>query len=72
MRLSLADMIEHGEDVIGGAGLRIGRNMLGHVRRRETARIEGDRAIALAEMAHLRLPAAPIAGEFMNEDHGVT
>ena len=31
MRLLFADRIEHGEDVIGGAGLRIGRHMLGHI-----------------------------------------
>ena len=31
MRLPLADVIEHGEDIVGGAGLRIGGDMLRHV-----------------------------------------
>jgi len=70
MRLPLADVIEHGEDIVGGAGLRIGGDMLRHVGRWEAARVERDGAIALAKMAHLRLVAAQIAGKFVNQDHG--
>ena len=70
MRLLLADRIEHGEDIVGGARLRIGRDLLGHVRRRKAARVEGNRAIALAEMPQLRLETPDVAGELVDEDHG--
>src|SRR6202163_3046476 len=70
MRLPLAEMIEHSEDVIGGASLRIGGDVLRHVGRRETTCVEGDGTIAFSEMAHLLLVAAQIAGEFMNQDQG--
>src|SRR5215467_15623006 len=70
MRLLPTDMIEHGKNVIGGTGLRVGGDMLRHVRRREASRIEGNGAITLSEMAHLQLIAAHIAGEFMHQDHG--
>ena len=45
--------------------------MLRHVGRREAARVVGDGAIALAEMPHLQLVAAQIAGKFMHQDHGM-
>src|SRR5581483_1648134 len=70
MRLSLADMIEQAEDIVGGAGLRIGRDVLGHVGRRETPRVEGNRAVTLAEMSQLRLKTPDVAGELVHEDHG--
>src|SRR5258708_28278820 len=70
MRLRVAEMIEHSEDVIGGAGLRIGGDVLRHVGRRETPCVEGDGTIAFSKMSHLRLVAAPIASEFMNQDQG--
>src|SRR5258707_15228136 len=70
MRLPLAGVIEHGEGIVGGAGLRIGEDMLRHVRRGEAARIEGYGTVTLAEMPHLLLVAAQIAGKFMNQDHG--
>src|SRR5579872_6642835 len=70
MRLRRADMIEHRENVVGRACLRIGGNLLRHIRRRKAARVEGKRTIALAEMPQLRLVAAQVAREFMNEDHG--
>src|SRR5690348_10559146 len=69
MRLLLADMIQHAEDIVGGAGLRIGRDLLRHIGRREAARIEGNCAIALAEMSELRLEAPDVAGELVDEDH---
>src|SRR6202795_2266056 len=70
MRLRLAEMIEHSEDDIGGAGLRIGGDVLRHIGRRETTCVEGDCTIAFSEMAHLLLIAAQIAGEFMDQDQG--
>src|ERR1700682_6229825 len=54
----------------GGGSLRIGGDVLRHVGRRETTRVEGDGTIAFPEMAHLLLVAAQIAGEFMNQDQG--
>src|ERR1700688_954427 len=67
MRLRLAEMIEHSEDVIGGASLRIGGDVLWHVGRRETPCVEGDGTIAFSEMAHLRLLAEQIAGQFIKQ-----
>src|SRR5260370_7817666 len=64
-----AQMVETRRDVVGGARLRVGGRALRHVRGRIPPRVEGDAAVALAEMPQLRLPAAGIAGEFMDEDH---
>src|SRR5579872_629656 len=71
MCLSRADVIEHGQNIIGGTGLRVGGDVLRYVRRRETPSIKGDGAITLSEMAHLQLVAAQVAGEFMHEDYGM-
>src|SRR5438045_9798322 len=70
MGLPLTDVIEHGENVVGSACLRIGSDVFRHVGGWEATRVEGNGAIALSEMAHLRLEAAQVAGKFMNEDHG--
>src|ERR1700759_4950064 len=72
MRLLLASHIEDGEDVVGRAGLRIGGNIFRHVGRREATRVEGNRAIALAEMPQLRFKTPDVAGELMDKDHGPT
>src|SRR5260370_41635707 len=64
-----AQMVETRRDVGGGARLRVGGRARRQVRGRIPPRVEGDAAVALAEMPQLRLPAAGIAGEFMDEDH---
>src|SRR5258708_4334449 len=68
MRLLDTKMIEHHENVVGGAVLTIGRRILRHVRRRIAARGIGNGAVAPAKMLKLLFPAAMIAGEFMDED----
>src|SRR5271166_7192102 len=61
-------MIQHGGDVVGRAVLRILPHILRHIRRRIAAGVVRDCAVALAEMAQLRLPAPEVAGEFVHED----
>src|SRR5271165_297393 len=63
-------MIEHGGDVVGRAVLRILPYILRHIRRRIAAGVVRDCAVALAEMAQLRLPAPEVAREFVHEDDG--
>ena len=62
------EMVEHGRDVIGGAVLAVGGDVGGHVGGRVAAGVVGDGAVALTEMAQLRLPASVIAGELVDED----
>src|SRR5207302_8685428 len=50
---------------------RVARPVLGDIRGRITARIEGDAAVTTREKAQLRLVAAIVAGEFMHEDDRV-
>src|SRR5262249_4580261 len=69
VRLLFTEAVEHGEDIVGGASLGIRRDVLGYIGRREAARIESDRAIALAEVPQLRFEASDVAGELMHEDH---
>src|SRR6478672_8252789 len=69
MRLPFAGVIELVENIVVSAGLRIGEDMLRHVGRWEAARIEGYGTVTHAEVAHLQLVAAQIAGKFMNQDH---
>jgi len=61
---------EDGGDVVGGAVLGIGARVGGHVRGRVAAGVVGDAAVAAREVADLRLPAAGVAGELMDEDDG--
>ena len=61
-------MIQHRSDIIRGAGLRVFRHVLRHVGWRVAARSVGDRTIALAEVAHLRLPRAVVASVFVHEN----
>jgi hypothetical protein len=72
MRLSLPKMVEDGADVVGGARLRVSGDFLRHVGGRIAPCIEGDAAVTLAEVAHLRLPAAVVARELVHEDHGAS
>ena len=55
------------QDVVAAALLRIALDVRWHVRRRIAARVVGDAAVAAREMAHLRLPAAVVAGELVHE-----
>src|SRR5579863_3317182 len=61
-------VIEHGFNVVGGKGLRIGAGAFRHVRWRITPGVEHDAAIAPAEVAQLRFPTSEIACEFVHED----
>src|ERR1700744_5786871 len=72
VRFRLTDVIEHRENVVGCARLRIGRDALRHVRWRKATGVIGDGAVALSEVPHLRLIAAQVAGELVDEDHGMT
>src|SRR6266849_2536281 len=62
-------VIEHGLNVVGGKGLRIGGGALRHVRWRITSGVERNAAIAPAEVPQLRFPTSEIACEFVHEDH---
>src|SRR6266852_458704 len=52
----------------GYALLRVRLYVVENVRRRIAARVEGDRAVAAGEEAHLEMPAPVIAGELVDED----
>ena len=67
VRLADRQRVEHGADVVAGAVLRIARGVFGHIGRRVAARIVGDAAVAPPEIPHLRLVAAVIVGEFVDE-----
>src|SRR5438034_5815062 len=67
MRAVELQMIQHRDDVVARVGLGIARRILRHVGGRKAARIEGDATEVAREKAHLRLPAAIVAGEFMDE-----
>ena len=64
------EVIEHrhrvAHDVVVAVDIRVCR----HIGRRVAARRIGDAAVALAELAHLRLPAAVVGGEFVHEQNG--
>ena len=60
-------MIEQGDGVTHHVLVAVGRRIARHVGRRIAARRVGDAAVALAEFAHLRLPAAVVGREFMHE-----
>jgi hypothetical protein len=68
MRLCDAQMIEHRQDVVRRAVLRIGIDRSRHVRGRVAARGKADRPMALPEMPHLGFPVAMIGGVFVDED----
>src|SRR5258708_6684622 len=67
MRAREAEHIEHAEDVVPRALLGIALCIRRHLRRRVTACVIGNAAVAAREMAQLRLPGAPVAGEFVHE-----
>src|SRR3972149_5238355 len=53
--------------VAPGLPLGVGARVLGDVGGRVAARVEGDRAVAAREEAHLRPPALPVARELVDE-----
>ena len=67
MRTFYFEMIEHGDGVAHHVLVAVGVARRRHVGRRIAARGIGDAAVALAEFAELRLPAAMVAGEFVHE-----
>ena len=68
MRLVDLKRVEHGADVVARAFLRIALAVFGHVGGRIAARVIGDAAVALAEIAHLCLIGAQVGGEFVHQD----
>src|SRR5439155_14013574 len=71
MRFREPQPVEHVTDIVARPFLRIARPVLGHVRGRIAARVEGDAAVAAREKAQLRLVTAAVAGEFMHEHNRV-
>ena len=67
MRLVDAQVIERLGDVGDRPGLAVHRDVVGNVGRGIAAGVERDTAVAAAEIPHLLLPGAAIAGEFVHE-----
>jgi hypothetical protein len=67
VRLVDRKMIEHGDRIAHHVLVAVGGRIGWHVGRHIAARRIGDAAVALAELAHLRLPAAIVGGEFVHE-----
>src|SRR5882672_2483946 len=67
VRPSDAQVAHHVGNVVGGERLRVLRCRFRHVGGEIAARIEGDAAVTAAEVAHLRLPAAQISRELVDE-----
>ena len=67
MRLVDLQMIQHRDHVVAEFLVAVGVGRRRHVGRRIAARRIGDAAIAPREVAHLRLPGAPVAGELVHE-----
>jgi hypothetical protein len=68
VRLGDPDGVEQSSDVVGRLLLGVDRGIFGHVGGRVPTGVEGDRAVAAAEEAHLRSPALNVAGELVHED----
>lgn len=64
------EVVEHGDAIAHPMQIGIGIGVIRHVGRRIAARRISDAAAALAEFAHLRLPAAVVAGKFVHEHDG--
>ena len=67
VRLVDAERVHHGDHVVAGDVLRVAGGIGGHVGGRIAALAVGDAAVLAAEVAHLRLPAAVVAGVFVHE-----
>ena len=70
MRLADAERIHQRDDVAPRDILTVARRIGGDVGRRIAALAVGDATMRPGEAAHLRLPGAVVAGEFMHEDNG--
>ena len=68
MRLVDFERVEHRTDVVTRPLLRVTLSVIGHVGWRIAPRVVRDAAVALAEIAHLRLIGAQVAGEFVHQD----
>ena len=69
MRAVDLQMIEHRNRVSHDVHVAVSRRIARHVGRFVSARRVGDAAIALAELAQLRFPAAMVAGELVHEQN---
>jgi hypothetical protein len=65
-----AEVVEDGDRVGDRALLRVRRLVDGDVRRRVAAGGVGDAAVPRGKGSHLRLPAAVVAGELVDEQEG--
>src|SRR5690348_9593255 len=61
-------LIEHGSDVVGGEGLRIGGWAFRYVRWRITPGVERNAPISPPEVPQLLFPTSEVAREFVHED----
>src|SRR5581483_3592649 len=61
------EVVENADRVVDGATLRIFVDRVRNVGGGISSRIISDAAVAAGEIAHLQLPGAIVAGEFMNE-----
>ncbi len=68
MRRGDLEPVEHRTDIVTGAILRVAVGILRHFGWRVAAGIVGDAAITPGKVADLRLEAAIVVGEFMDED----
>src|SRR2546426_1005041 len=72
MRPVNRQVIQHDLDVVGRMDLRIGSQVLRHVRWRITSSVECNTTISLAEVPHLRLPTPKTARKFVHEHKSLT
>jgi hypothetical protein len=72
MRAFDLEVIQHRDRVVARVVLRVALRVVRNVRGRKPARGIADAAEVAREEAHLRLPAAMVAGELVDEDHRVT
>jgi len=67
VRLVELQCVENRLDVVAGAFLRIALDAVGHIRRRQPARVVCNAAVAAPEIPKLMLPGTAVAGELVNE-----
>src|SRR6266850_281363 len=64
------ERVEHATDIVPRPLLGVTLYLAGDLGRRIAARVENDAPVSAREVAHLRLPAAEVAGEFMRKHDG--
>jgi len=67
VRLIDGKVVEHIHGIVDRPPLRVAVYAIRHIGGGISARIVRDAAVAAPKIAHLKLPRAVIAGEFMNE-----